>query len=118
MPIGPLLLIPGAFRIRAVDVFEDAVQVTMPMPQLQAIVNDRAEGQVVVPLDRHEVLEVAPFAGLAAVAELRPHRVGALHLSAHTAAPAAAARQPPRASHLCAGPRVILTAFSPNSFVA
>ena len=52
--------------------------------------NRRPEVKVVVPFERDQFLQVSPLARLAAVAELRPHRVSVGHLRAHRATPTGA----------------------------
>ena len=91
MPVGLLMIILRPVRIGPVDVVEHLGQITLAVPALQAVVNDRAEGQVGIALERHQLVDVAPLAGHTTVAEQPPHRIGGGHQFAHTATPVAAA---------------------------
>lgn len=86
-PLREKFFVAAPACVRAIKVFKHAVEVAMAMPEFEARMNHRAERQIVVALQRYEFLQIPPFAGLAAVAEGGPHRIGSAHLLAHTAAP-------------------------------
>ena len=89
MPVPALVFILESVGAEPVDERQHLGQVAALVPRLQALVNERAEVQVAVALERHELLEVSPLHRLPAVPEQRPHRVGGDHGSG-------AHRTPPR----------------------
>ena len=76
MPVVLLIGVLVAVRPSAVDSVLGHVQVSGRVPDLQALVDHRPQSQVATPLLRDQLVEVAPFASLAAVAEQAPHRIG------------------------------------------
>ena len=75
VPVPALVLILEPVGAQPVDERQHFVEVAALVPRLEAFVDERAEVQVAVALERNELLEVAPVHRLAAVPEQRPHRV-------------------------------------------
>jgi len=114
VPVPFLLFISSPVGVSPVDEVEDGSQFPAAVPDLQALVDHRAEGQIAVPFQGNQFMDVAPLARLAAVTEQVPHRIGGCCPRFHHAAPVVLSSGPTDGTPPT---RSTLKASSPNSRV-